>query len=226
MDTKGCDYLFKVVLAGDATVGKSSLRLRLTENQFDPEITSTERVEFGEKVQTIGKAKTGNQPDVADCFENLPYLDFCRAKTWLWDVPTQETEGNLLPYFRDTSAIVLVYDITQRNTFENVGDTLNKIRTCGMIKATTPVLLVGNKMDLADSHRQVTMQEGYDLARQEGCIFAESSAKTGFNVKNAYRHLLQDMIDNERQKQYLSEKDDYVRLYDKGPSLCFTWCCC
>jgi Ras-related protein Rab-6A len=91
----------------------------------------------------------------------------------------------LIPsYIRDSSVAIIVYDITNRGSFLNVGKWIDDVRT--ERGSDVIMMLVGNKTDLADK-RQVAIEEGESKAREYGIMFIETSAKAGFNIKALFR---------------------------------------
>jgi small GTP-binding protein len=89
-------------------------------------------------------------------------------------------------YFKGAHAIMLVYDVTERESFENIRNWINEIKTYGDERVC--ILLVGNKSDIEDK-RAVSYKEGADLAAEIGTRFWEVSAKNNINVREAYEDI-------------------------------------
>jgi len=103
----------------------------------------------------------------------------------LWDTAGQERFRSLIPsYIRDSSVAIIVYDITNRASFLNVGKWIDDVRT--ERGSDVIMMLVGNKTDLADK-RQVAVEEGEAKAREYNLFHQETSAKLGFNIKALFR---------------------------------------
>ena len=101
-------------------------------------------------------------------------------KIQIWDSAGQEKYKGLIPsYVRNSSIVFIVYDISNRTSFENVQNWINFVKN---IEKTT-MILCGNKIDL---NREVEIKEGKELAEREGIKFFECSAKTNENIKNMF----------------------------------------
>lgn len=162
------DYLFKLLLIGDSGVGKSSILLSFTSDTFE-ELSPTIGVDFKVKMTTVeGK----------------------RLKLAIWDTAGQERFRTLTSsYYRAAQGIIMVYDVTRRDTFTNLADIWAKEVDVYSTNPDCIKMLVGNKVDKADS-RAVTKQEGIDFARQYGCLFLECSARTRENVEKCFEELV------------------------------------
>ena len=106
----------------------------------------------------------------------------------IWDSAGQEKYKGLIPsYVRNSSIVFLVYDISSKMSFDNIPKWINFIKT---IENTT-LVMCGNKIDL--SNREVTKEEGANLAQKEGIAFFEVSAKTEENIKNMFYNVVADL---------------------------------
>lgn len=166
------DYLFKLLLIGDSGVGKSCLLLRFADDTYTESYISTIGVDF--KIRTV-------------------QLDGHTAKLQIWDTAGQERFRTLTPsYYRGGQGAILVYDVTNRDSFQKVEDWLNELETYttnhDMIK-----MLVGNKCDKEDE-RQVSKEEGMKCARKHQMMFIEASAKTKEGVQCAFEELVEKVI--------------------------------
>ena len=168
------DHLLKVLLIGDAGVGKSSLLLRYTEDKFDEALGSTIGVDF--KVKTVE-------------------ADGKRVKLTLWDTAGQERFRTLTSsYYRGAQGVVLVYDVTRRATFDDLQRWLEEVDAYAPGGGEEVVkLLVGNKIDLED--RQVTEQEATDFARQQAMMYLECSARTRVGIRQAFEEVVLKILD-------------------------------
>lgn len=177
MADEAYDHLFKLLLIGDAGVGKSSILLRFTDDTFDEHLHSTIGVDFKVKMRTIaGK----------------------RIKMTIWDTAGQERFRTLTSsYYRGAQGILLTYDVTRRDTFENLNQWLQEVDvyTPGGGRDVVKVL-VGNKVD--KSGRQVSQREAMDWARTQGMIFIESSAKTKVGIQQVFDEVVQKILENPR----------------------------
>ncbi|KAK1361551.1 Ras-related protein RABC1 [Heracleum sosnowskyi] len=167
------DYLFKVLLIGDSGVGKSSILLSFTNNTFD-DLNPTIGVDFKVKyVQSGGK----------------------KIKLAIWDTAGQERFRTLTSsYYRGAQGIILVYDVTRRDTFTNLSEVWSKEIDLYSTNQDCIRMLVGNKVD-KESERVVTKKEGRDFAKEHGSLFIECSAKTRDNVEECFEELVLKIID-------------------------------
>lgn len=168
MSTDEYDILFKVVLVGDGSVGKSCLLSRFTRNEFNLESQSTIGVEFASKCITIA-GKT--------------------IKAQVWDTAGQEKHYRALcaAYYRGAAGAIITYDITSRRSFDNLGVWLQQVKDFTDSKIVT--ILVGNKCDL--SHlRTVPKEEAQKFADKNKIYFIETSALDTTNVEEAFLNLL------------------------------------
>lgn len=148
------DYLFKLLLIGDSGVGKSCLLLRFADDMYTDTYISTIGVDF--KIRTIP-------------------LDGKVVKLQIWDTAGQERFRTITSsYYRGANGIIVVYDVTDRESFANVKQWLHEIDRYA--SGSVHKLLVGNKIDL-EKKRVVSTQEGKEFADSIGIEFIETSAK-------------------------------------------------
>ncbi|KAJ3089296.1 hypothetical protein HK100_007806, partial [Physocladia obscura] len=124
-----------------------------------------------------------------DFLSKTMYLDDRTIRLQLWDTAGQERFRSLIPsYIRDSSVAVVVYDISNRTSFQNTTKWIDDVR--GERGNDVIIVLVGNKTDLSDK-RQVSTEEGEQKAKDAVVLFIETSAKAGFNVKALFRKIAQ-----------------------------------
>ncbi|CAG8619691.1 7882_t:CDS:2 [Ambispora gerdemannii] len=141
-----------------------------------------------------------------DFLSKTMYLEDRTVRLQLWDTAGQERFRSLIPsYIRDSSVAVVVYDITNRNSFMNTAKWIDDVRA--ERGNDVIIVLVGNKTDLNDK-RQVTTEEGEKKAKEYNVMFIETSAKAGHNVKTLFRKIAQALPGmentmNEQQNQLI-----------------------
>ncbi|KAJ7580753.1 ras-domain-containing protein [Mycena floridula] len=209
MATPSWSYVLKFIITGDASVGKSSLLIRLTDQRFLANPDPTLGVEFGSKVITIPETGTV-------------------VKLQCWDTAGTESFRSITrSYYRGAAGCLLVYDVTSRRSFLNARSWLKDVRQHA--DPHLACILVGNKVDLVQEdkplpeistkqlpeppgeaeastdapteasakpagtvrgakkpHREVTYDEAKQFADEEGMLFVEASAKSGHNVTLAF----------------------------------------
>ncbi|XP_023665558.1 ras-related protein Rab-6A isoform X2 [Paramormyrops kingsleyae] len=157
---------FKLVFLGEQSVGKTSLITRFMYDSFDNTYQATIGIDFLSKTM---------------------YLEDRTVRLQLWDTAGQERFRSLIPsYIRDSTVAVVVYDITNVNSFQQTTKWIDDVRT--ERGSDVIIMLVGNKTDLADK-RQVSIEEGEKKAKELNVMFIETSAKAGYNVKQLFRRV-------------------------------------
>ena len=141
-----------------------------------------------------------------------------KVKLQIWDTAGQERFKNITAsYYRGGNGVLVVYDITDRDSFENLNSWLIEIEKNA--NKNVYKLLIGNKSDLEDK-RKVTYQEGKEFATSNGMQFIETSAKTDSKVKDAFELLTQEIIKSNVTKDKGNEKKERtVHLADKGAEI-------
>ena len=185
------DYLLKYIIIGDAAVGKSNLLLRYVHGQFKPEYQLTIGVEFGAKNIEISSKIFRIQ---------------------IWDTAGQENFRSITrAYYKNSVCALVVYDISSRDSFNNV---MSWIEDCkNQSPKTIFIVLVGNKSDL-DDKRQVSYEEGEALAKENGLMFLETSAKTAYNVVEAFNISAQCILNNIEKTGVDPSENANVKLKD------------
>eukprot|EP00792_Barthelona_sp_PAP020_P005990 TRINITY_DN2873_c0_g4_i2.p1 TRINITY_DN2873_c0_g4~~TRINITY_DN2873_c0_g4_i2.p1 ORF type:complete len:217 (-),score=66.74 TRINITY_DN2873_c0_g4_i2:776-1399(-) len=168
------DYIFKIVLLGETSVGKSCLFRRFTKNQWSDRCVSTIGVDF--KIRNI-TCKGKN------------------VKLQIWDTAGQVRFSAVVTnYYRGAHGLLLVYDVSSHESFEKIQELVESVRK--IARPEVVLILVGNKTDLDESERQVTMAEAEQYAITQDMMFIETSAKANTNVEEAFQELTIKLIDN------------------------------
>ena len=127
-----------------------------------------------------------------------------KVKLQIWDTAGQERFKNVISsYYRGASGILLIYDITDRESFESLSHWLIEIEKNA--SKNVKILLMGNNCDLEDK-RQVSYQEGKDFAAKNNLNFFEASAKDNINIKEAFELLTEEMINSDQNEEQKFKK--------------------
>ncbi|KAJ3636353.1 hypothetical protein Zmor_004521 [Zophobas morio] len=193
---------FKLVFLGEQSAGKTSLISRYMYDTFDEAYQATIGIDFLSKTM---------------------YFNDKTLRLQLWDTAGQERFRSLIPsYIRDSSVAVIVYDITNRNSFEQTTKWIEDVRQERSNDAI--IMLVGNKTDLAGK-RVIGVDEGEKKAASANVMFIETSAKTGQNVRELFRQVASALpgINGSTERESLAEnlidvslKDPTGGAYKKG----------
>ncbi|KAJ7987688.1 hypothetical protein DPEC_G00329070 [Dallia pectoralis] len=165
------DISFKVMLVGDSGVGKTCLLVRFKDRAFlAGSFISTVGIDFRNKVLNI---------------------DALKVKLQIWDTAGQERFRSVThAYYRDAHALLLLYDVTNKTSFDNIKAWLTEIHE--YTQQDVVIMLLGNKADVTHE-RVVKREEGENLAKEFGVPFMETSAKSGLNVELAFTAVAKEL---------------------------------
>ena len=184
----GFHYLFRYIIIGDPEVGKSCIMISYTDSSF--------KTFYTDYIPTIG----------VDFTRKFIELNNRTYQIQIWDTSGQERFRPIIKtYFQDTTCVLVVYDITNRKSFDNVTTWIEDYKNI-MSSEKILIILVGNKSDLNDK-RQVSTEEGQDLADKFGILFFEISAKTRENVDNIFEKSVEEIQKRMDENYYNLEKD-------------------
>lgn len=165
------DYLFKIIIVGDSGVGKSSLLLRFADDDYHENFFPTIGVDF--------KLKTIHHEDKS-------------IKLNIWDTAGQERFQTICcSYYKGADGILIVYDVTDRQSFKSVEKWFSQVDELSV--KDSKKILIGNKAD-RESMRMVSYEEGKAVADKLGMEFIETSAKTGYEVNEAFSKLAVNLM--------------------------------
>ena len=189
----GYDMIFKIVLIGDTSVGKTNILSKYLTDEFDPESKATVGVEFGTKNFKIEN--------------NI-------VKVQIWDTAGQERYRSITnAYYKGAKGALLVYDITNKKSFDNLDRWISDLKINGDEKIS--IVLLGNKSDL-ESQRVISTEEGKNKAELFKFAFMETSALNGSNIEKAFDELIKEVYKDNHE---LFEKQAKVEMKDKGIDL-------
>lgn len=162
----------KLLMIGDSGVGKTCLLLRYANDSFSPTFITTIGIDF--KIKNIE-------------------IDDKRVKLQIWDTAGQERFRTITTsYFRGAQGIVLVYDVTDRRSFESIRNWISQIQQHADVHVNK--ILVGNKCDMLDE-KVVSTEEGKRLAEEFNMQFWETSAKNDVNVEQSFHSIAKSVKD-------------------------------
>ena len=161
---------FKIVLLGDNSVGKTCFIKRYIDNTFLDVHLSTIGLDYKHHYVTLKNGK--------------------KVKTQIWDTAGQERFRTVsTSYFKGAHGIMLIYDVTDKNTFANITKWISQIRE--EVSNKVCIILVANKIDIEE--REVSEEDGINLAKEFNLKLFEASAKDNINVAEAYQELMEDI---------------------------------
>jgi Ras-related protein Rab-1A len=186
----------KIMLLGNQAVGKSSLMLRYSDDIFNVSMMGTAGIDIKKRVVKIND-------------DLIKVMIYDTAGHDRFRSITQKT-------YKGAKGIVLVYDVSDRSTFESVTEWMEHIKTHA--ESDVQVILVGNKMDI--TNKQISEEDGIQLAKKYNVLFMETSALTGNNVETAFNLLLQGIINKDTEKLRVT-----TDMPEKKPQKTKSRCC-
>ena len=185
------ELLYKILLLGDSSVGKTCFLMRYADNTFQEIHMSTIGLDYKLKNVQIDDGKI--------------------VKIQIWDTAGQDRFRSITKnYYKGAHGIILLYDVTSRKTFENVKNWVTQIKEEVSDKVT--IILVGNKID-DESNRKVSTEEGEQMAKECGLNFFETSAKSGINIDTTFNELVKKIVETYSK---IDEKGDKLKNKKSG----------
>jgi len=165
------NYIFKIIVCGDAEVGKTSLVLRFTDNAFNRRYLPTLGTNISEKILKVGGVI---------------------IQLILWDIAGQKKFQRMRKHFYSGSnGVILVFDLTRMNTFKNISATFQDIKRSLIHGEKISGFIIGNKNDLES--REVNREDAENLAQKLNLGYIETSALTGENVEEAFYNIAETL---------------------------------
>mmetsp|Transcript_23192 Transcript_23192/g.30287 ORF Transcript_23192/g.30287 Transcript_23192/m.30287 type:complete len:205 (+) Transcript_23192:193-807(+) len=189
MGSEEYDLHLKLLMLGDTGVGKTCLLLRYSNDMFKSMYITTIGIDYKSKFIEV---------------------DSMKLRLQIWDTAGQERFRTItVSYFKGAHGIMLVYDITDRETFDNISHWITQIKEHADSKVT--IVLVGNKSDKGEE-RQVQEEEGRALAESYNVKFFETSAKDNLNVSEAYEQLARETKDKMLEKESQTTQSENIMV--------------
>jgi small GTP-binding protein len=167
------EHSFKILLLGDTSVGKTCFLKRYTDDTFQDAYLSTIGFDFKFKMVELKNGK--------------------KVKVQLWDTAGQERFRTIAKsYYKGAHGIILVYDVTNQKSFDNIKNWVNQIKEEASSKVC--IILIANKID--SDERVVSKEDGKALAKNYELKIYEASAKENINVTEAFQDLIESINEN------------------------------
>ena len=196
------EFQIKLVIIGDTGVGKTNFIFQFTEGRFSSLHVTTVGFDYKSKIIKLPKSKRN-------------------VKLQIWDTAGQERYMAInKSLFQKVQGIILMYDLTNRDSFEHVTNWLNLIKQTVTSKT---IILVANKLDLEEEKRIVSVEEGEKIAKDNNILFFEGSGSSGQNVDKIFTAIAEtiytDLMDdnNEREESLVLKRK---KLYKEKKSCC------
>ena len=190
---KEYDYIFKLLIIGDSHVGKSSLLLRLSDNNFDPDFNTTIGIDF--KIKMIE-------------------LEDKIIKLQIWDSAGQDRFRTITTmYYRNSNGVIIMYDVTERTSFQNIEIWLQELEKYA--HKDIPKIIVGGKTDLKND-RKVSYEEAREYADSLNIPYIETSSKEDKNIDETF-----ELISKEIKRLHKNFKNINIKLKDEKNRNCF-----
>ncbi|XP_011176983.1 ras-related protein Rab-35 [Zeugodacus cucurbitae] len=201
MASRGFDHLFKLLIIGDSGVGKSSLLIRFSDDTFAGTYITTIGVDF--KIRTV-------------------VIDGLRIKLQIWDTAGQERFRTITStYYRGTHGVIIVYDVTNGESFANVRRWLDEIQNnCDVVNK----VLVGNKNDDPD-RKVVITEDAQRFARQMDIELFETSAKDNINVEEMFLAITRQVLQHKLRNAQNEQQKDSITLKKQQKNKRKSKCC-
>lgn len=185
-----CDYVFKIIIVGDAGAGKSCLLRRFADQSFTENYINTIGVDF--KVRTL---EMGGKS----------------VKLSIWDSAGQERFRTIVnTYYRGAHGIIVVYDTTDRDSFDHLSDWLHDVSE--LAEPNAKKMLVGTKVDMDGAGRHVRKEAIESYSAAINVPFIETSSKTGLNVEQAFNQITSMLLEDVSSDDITQADQKTIRL--------------
>ena len=156
------EHIFKYIIIGDSSVGKSSINLQFTDNQFNDSHDITIGIDIGIKIINVNNKQIRIQ---------------------IWDTAGQENFKSIIQaYYKGVHCVLLVYSVANASSFKSLNKWLTEVK---QLVDNPYIILIGNKSDI-DTNRQVSITDGKQFADENNMEFFETSAKNQINIDNVF----------------------------------------
>ena len=168
------EFIYKILLLGDSSVGKTCFLMRYTDNTFQDIHMSTIGLDYKLKNVQLENGKM--------------------VKIQVWDTAGQDRFRSITKnYYKGAHGIILIYDVTEQKSFDNVKNWMAQIKE--EVSERVSIVLVGNKIDDEDN-RKISTEQGESMAKDYEIMFFECSTKTGQNIDEIFNNLVKKVVEN------------------------------
>ena len=189
------DKKCQLLIVGDSTVGKTSILSRYTSGEFNTHYLATVGLDF---------------------FRKDEIFDGKTIRIKIWDTAGQERYKSLTHgYFRNAEGIMIVYDVSNSDTFENLKYWIQSLKThINIENDNVPAIIIGNKIDIFQ--REVTKEQGEKFAKEQKLEYFETSAKSGKNVDESIRFLIKKVLKIKSKKEGEDIENESIKIEEKS----------
>ena len=196
--SQNAEILFKILLLGDWSVGKTCFLMRYTENTFNDIHLSTIGIDYK--------------------FKNLTLEDGQKLKIQIWDTAGQERYKSITKsYIKGANGIILIYDVTSKKSFEGIQNWVKQLKE---LPSRICITIAANKID--KENRVISTDEGTKFSKEIGYPFFEASAKDGTNIDECFDSLIKQIYNN-----YINSpvNDDNIKISNNNKNNESKGCC-
>ena len=187
--------LYKILLLGDSTVGKTCFLLRYTDDTFLDLHMATIGLDYRLKTMILDDQRI--------------------VKVQLWDTAGQDKYRAITRnYYKGARGIILIYDVTNIKSYENIKKWINEIKE--EISEEVTIVLIGNKID-NEGERKISKEQGEKLANDYNVAFFETSAKTGQGINESVFYLVQKIVDADPE---VKKRGKNLKIKNKKKNCC------
>jgi len=196
--SQNAEILFKILLLGDWSVGKTCFLMRYTENTFNDIHLSTIGIDYK--------------------FKSLTLEDGQKLKIQIWDTAGQERYKSITKsYIKGANGIILIYDVTSKKSFEGIQNWVKQLKE---LPSRICIAIAANKID--KDNRVISTDEGTKFSKEIGYPFFETSAKDGTNIDECFDSLIKQIYNN-----YINSpvNDDNIKISNNNKNNESKGCC-
>ena len=188
------DKKCQLLIVGDSTVGKTSILSRYAHGEFNKHYLATVGLDF---------------------FKKDEIFDGKTVRIKIWDTAGQERYKALTQgYFRNAEGIMIVYDVSNLNSFENLKYWIQSVKShINIEKDNVPAIIIGNKIDIFE--REISKEQGEKFSKEQNFEYFETSAKNGKGVDECIRFLIKKILKIKNKKEGVDSENESIKIDEK-----------